>query len=426
LRCVVALSGGLDSVVLLHALAEARSTPSSRISLRAVHVDHHLQEASGRFRRFCRRLARDLDVPLAVRDIQVQPRRGGSVEEAARVARYDALRSQLQSGELLLTAQHADDQLETVLLALLRGAGPAGLAAMPAVATFGAGKLLRPLLDVSRAQLASYATAAALEWVEDPTNEQQRFDRNYLRAAVIPRLKERWPSVAQTVARSARHCHEAAVQTGLRAARDLDLAADGAGLEAAVLRRWDAVRQKAVLRAWVSRAGLRSPDERRLEEALRMLSARPDAAPVLSWPGARMRRVGGRLTLDAQVDANAALVQGLSKDWDWRQSSLAMPGRGRLSVSTDRHGDLDLDLLPPQISVVCLGAGKERGGRPLRKLLQELKVPARERGDLPLLYGRSKDRRGPLLAVGDLWLAESLRSSAATRRPGRIVWQDTR
>ena len=192
-------------------------------------------------------------------------------------------------------------------------------------------------------------------------------------------------------------------------------------LEVAVLRRWDAVRQKAVLRAWMSRAGLRSPDERRLEEALRMLSARPDASPVLSWPGARLRRIGGRLTLEAQVDADAAPVQGLKQDWDWRRSSLAIPGRRQLSVSTDRHGDLDLDRLPAPISVVCLGAGKERGGRPLRKLLQELKVPAWERGDLPLVYGRSKDSRGLLLAVGDLWLAESLRSNAATRRRGRIV-----
>jgi tRNA(Ile)-lysidine synthase len=340
------------------------------------------------------------------------------------VARYDALRSQLRSGELLLTAQHADDQLETVLLALLRGAGPAGLAAMPAVAAFGAGKLVRPLLGISRAQLAAYATAAALEWVEDPSNEQHRFDRNYLRSAIVPRLRERWPSVAQTAARSARHCHEAAVQTASRAARDLDLAADGAGLEAAVLRRWDAVRQKAVLRAWISRAGLRAPDERRLEEARRMLSARPDSAPVLSWPGARLRRITGRMTLEARDDADAAPLQGLSGAWDWRQSPLAIPGRGLLSVGSDRHGDLDLDRLPVPISVVCLGAGKERGGRPLRKLLQELKVPARQRGDLPLLYERSKE--GPLLAVGDLWLAESLRSSAATQRRGRIVWQDTR
>jgi tRNA(Ile)-lysidine synthase len=294
---------------------------------------------------------------------------------------------------------------------------------MPAVASFGTGKLVRPLLDVSRAQLASYATAAALEWIEDPSNLHPRFDRNYLRAAVVPRLRERWPSVALTVARSARHCHEAALQIGARAGRDLDTAADGADLEVAVLRRWDAVRQKAVLRVWMSRAGVRAPDERRLEEALRMLSSRPDAAPELSWPGARLRRIAGRLTLEVQVDA-AAPAQGSTEEWDWRQSPLAIAGRGQLSVSSDLHGDLDLDRLPAPINVVCLGAGADRGGRPLRKLLQELKVPARMRGDLPLLFARSTDTRGPLLAVGDLWLAESLRSNAATRRRGRIVWRD--
>lgn len=428
LRCVVALSGGLDSSVLLHCLAQARKQYPAQLQVRAIHVDHHLQAAAAQFRSFCRRLARRLDVPLTVRDALVRVPRGGSVEEAARIARYEILRTQLRSGELLLTAQHADDQLETLLLALLRGAGPAGLAAMPAVMKFGAGFLLRPLLGTGRATLAAYASAVGLEWIEDPSNRQLRFDRNYLRAAVVPRMRERWPALAQTLARSARHCSEAVGQLERSALHDLDLACDGPDLEVAVLRRWGRARQKSVLRAWIAHRGARVPDERRLDEALRMLDARRDALPLLCWPGARLRRHAGRLILQVAGDAASRQDDTAAPDksvtaWDWRRP-LALPG-GSLMVRRDAHGDLDLDRLPARVRVVRLGAAGNRGGRRLRKLMQELQVPAWERGDLPLLYGRGAGRDfGRLLAVGDLWLADALRSDQKTRRRGRIVWRD--
>jgi tRNA(Ile)-lysidine synthase len=431
LRCVVALSGGIDSVALLHCLAQARQQFPDRVALRAVHVDHHLQEAAPRFRAFCRRLARRMHVALAVRDAHVQVPRGGSLEEAARIARYAVLKSQLRPGELLLTAQHADDQLETVLLALLRGAGPAGLAAMPAVMPFGTGRLLRPLLEQDRATLVEYVNAAGLEWIEDPSNVLLRHDRNFLRAEVVPRLRERWPSMTQTVGRSARHCSEAEALLGQRALRDLDLACDGPDLEVAVLRRWNRLRQKAVLRMWFARCRVRAPDERRLEEALRMLDARPDATPTLSWPGARLRRYAGRFTLEV-IAADAGVSAGRGKptiaQWDWRRP-LQLPG-GSLAIRRDAQGDLDLDKLPSSVGVSTVAG--QAGGR-LRKLLQELEVPGWQRADLPLLYDRvpegggSQDSPGAvpgerLLAVRDLWLANSVRGDSRTRRRGRIVW----
>jgi tRNA(Ile)-lysidine synthase len=434
LHCVVALSGGLDSVALLHCLAQARKLLPGGLALRAVHVDHHLQQAAPRFRAFSRRFARNLGVTLAVRDAHVQVPRGGSVEEAARLARYEILKAQLRPGELLLTAQHADDQLETVLLALLRGAGPAGLAAMPAVMPFGAGKLVRPLLEVDRATLADYVNKAGLEWIEDPTNVQLRFDRNFLRAEVVPRLRARWPSVAQTVGRSARHCGEAEAQIELRARRDLDLACDGPDLEIAVLRRWERTRQKAVLRAWFTRRGARAPDERRLDEAIRMFDARPDAMPLLAWQGARLRRYRGRLTLEVgKVFATAGIARQEAQawQWDWRQP-LELPG-GKLAIHRDAQGDLDLDRLPASVGV-RLGPG-ETAGRRLRTLLQELGVPNWKRAGLPLLYDGAGGKQsgqargvvnGHLLAVRDLWLADALRSSDGTRNRGRIVWRDSR
>jgi tRNA(Ile)-lysidine synthase len=294
LSCVVAWSGGLDSTVLLHALRAGRR---SGIALRAVHVDHGLQPAAAHFRAFCEQCARDWQLPLTVLRVKVKAVRGASPEEAARHARRAALASALEPGELLLTAQHQDDQLETLLLALLRGAGPKGLAGMPASMPFAGTRLLRPLLESDRAAIAAYARQARLEWAEDPTNLELRFDRNYLRARVLPALRERWPAVARTAARSARHCAAAAAVLDMAASRDLDAAADGAALEVTVLRRFTPGRRAAVLRAWILRAGARAPNERHLHQIEAMMAARPDAHPLLRLPDCSVRREGARLTI---------------------------------------------------------------------------------------------------------------------------------
>jgi tRNA(Ile)-lysidine synthase len=294
LRCVVAWSGGLDSTVLLHALRAARGG----IRVRAIHVDHGLQAASLKFRQFCELTARRWGVPLTLLKPQVRAPRGASVEEVARQARRAALLGALRPGELLLTAQHADDQLETLLLALLRGAGPRGLSAMPAVMALGGTRLLRPLLGHERAEIAAYARAWRIEWVDDPTNSQERFDRNYLRASVVPALRARWPAAARTMARSARHCANAAQAIEAAAARDLDAAADGAGLAIAVLRRFSAARRAAVLRAWILRAGARAPNERHLLQVEAMMAARRDAHPELRLPDCILRRAGAMLTIE--------------------------------------------------------------------------------------------------------------------------------
>ncbi len=292
----------MDSTVLLHLLRRARRLPRARLTLRGLHVDHGLQPAAADFRRFCRRTALRWGLPLTLIKASVQLAGGESVEQAARDARRKALAAALMPGELLLTAQHADDQLETLLLALLRGAGPAGLAGMPAAMSFAGSRLLRPLLDLEHAQLLSYARAQQLEWIDDPTNDDPRFDRNYLRARVLPVLKSRWPAAARTAGRSARHSAVAAGSLQVAAARDLELAADGADLEVAVLRRWSAARRAAAMRAWILAAGARAPNERHLREIEAMLVARVDAHPELRLPDLTLRREGGRLRLTV-IDA---------------------------------------------------------------------------------------------------------------------------
>lgn len=297
LHCAIAWSGGLDSTVLLHALLQQRGGARGALRLRALHVDHALQPAAADFRRFCQRRARQWQLPLTVLRATVVPVRGGSIEEAARDARRMALQASLRPGEVLLTAQHADDQLESLLLALLRGAGPKGLAGMAAAGAFGDSRVLRPLLEWDRAAILAYAAAAALDWVEDPTNAELRFDRNYLRARVLPAVRARWPAAGRTAVRSARHSAAAAVAVERAALRDLDMAADGAGVDIAVLRCLSGARRAATLRVWIVRAGARPPNERHLREIEAMMAARVDAHPELRLPDCRVQRAGTRLVV---------------------------------------------------------------------------------------------------------------------------------
>ena len=207
----VALSGGLDSVLLLHTLAR-QFRNSDRLV--AVHVNHQLQPNASETENFCRRLCGSLNVPCQVMRVDVSaapaedPAGTGGLEEAAREVRYQAFESCLGDGELLLMAHHADDQTETVLFRLVRGTGAAGLAGMPVSRALGRGTLYRPFLNLSRQQLEAWATGHGIDWVEDPSNQDRRFDRNYLRRTIIPALKERWPSLNRRLASTARACRE--------------------------------------------------------------------------------------------------------------------------------------------------------------------------------------------------------------------------
>ncbi len=176
----------------------------------ALYVDHGLQAAATAWGEHCAHVCRALNVPFRVLRIDARPAPGESPEAAARRARYAALAAELSPDSALLTAHHRDDQAETLLLQLLRGAGPHGLAAMPAVSRLGQGWLLRPLLNVDRAELLAYARAHDLQWIEDASNQDTGFDRNYLRHRVLPLLRERWPAMNRTLARSARRCAETA------------------------------------------------------------------------------------------------------------------------------------------------------------------------------------------------------------------------
>ncbi len=206
-RYWVAYSGGVDSHVLLHAMAALR--PQLTATLNAVHVNHGLNPAASEWAAHCVSVCEALDIACHLFNVDAHAQKGESPEAAARDARYHAFSQLIERGDLLLTAHHQEDQSETLLLQLLRGAGPHGLAAMPALCRFSAGNLARPLLAISQAQIEQYANDKLLHWIEDPSNQDRGVERNYLRHEIIPSFKSHWPAFAKTVSRSAGHCAEA-------------------------------------------------------------------------------------------------------------------------------------------------------------------------------------------------------------------------
>ncbi|MBT8093949.1 MAG: tRNA lysidine(34) synthetase TilS, partial [Gammaproteobacteria bacterium] len=217
-RYVLAYSGGLDSTVLAHALAAS----ATGVPVIAVHIDHGLHAESSQWSEHCRDFAAGLGIEFRCRKVLVQLESGKGPEASAREARYSALHAEIEPGDWLLSAHHREDQAETLLLNLVRGSGPAGIAGIGAVRRFGCGWLVRPLLHVDREALQGYAGRQGLQWLEDPSNTDRRFDRNFLRHEVLPRLKTRWPDIAARLQRSARHAGEAAALLADLAAIDLD------------------------------------------------------------------------------------------------------------------------------------------------------------------------------------------------------------
>ncbi len=413
-RYVLALSGGLDSTVLLHLLH------SAGLPLAAVHVQHGLHPDADDWAEHCRQLCARLRVPFEERRVMVARQSELGLEAAARAARYAALRAALRPGDVLLTAHHQDDQAETVLLQLLRGAGPRGVAAMPVLAGFGEARLCRPLLGCTRAQLRQYADQHALRWVEDPSNANAAIKRSYLRQRLLPELENQWPGSMGALARSARLQAEAAELLGELARADAALCAGvGAGtLSVARLRSLSPVRQRNLLRHWIEAQALPLPAAVHLEQALRnVLAARADATPCLHWPGGELRRY--RDALFAMPPLPPAPKMSLR--WDL-QSPLSLPaGCGRLNARRAKGKGLRL---PHDIQLeIRFARGGERlrpagsrHHRTLKQLSQTAGVPPWVRERMPLLY-----HAGELIAVADRWLAEAV-STRRSQTGWRLEW----
>ena len=404
--CWVAYSGGMDSAVLLHALAALRGR--FPFDIRALHVDHGLHPDSRAWADRCGHACARLGVPLEIRRVEVAAIRGESLEAVARERRYESMSGLLGAGDLLLTAQHRDDQAETLLLALMRGSGPKGLAAMPGVAPLGNGRLLRPLLDFSRTELCEYAQEQNLDWVEDPGNAELGFDRNFLRHQVLPLLAERWPACATGIARSAAHCAEAQGLIDLFAEDELRKVAGSQPQTLSIARLRDLALplRKAVLRHWFRERSLPPPDSRHLDRILtEAMTPRADANPIVAWRGCEVRRYRDDLFAMESLPP----LPGLQST-RWEFGDLMLPdGMGRLELLAGdgrrvHPADLFEDGLVVRFGVSGLTCRTSPNGhrRPLRKLFQDVGVPSWLRPYVPLLFSD-----GVLVAVGDIRVCHS-------------------
>jgi tRNA(Ile)-lysidine synthase len=415
-RLCIAFSGGIDSTALLALAAPLRRSHQARV--RALHIHHGLQSDAEQWAEAAAARCRKLQLPLTVRRVQVTRTRGDSPEAAARLARYAAFRAELAGGELLLLAQHQDDQLETVILQLLRGAGPAGLAAMSTLAPCGAGQLVRPLLGVRRAQLEALVREQRLSWSEDPSNRAEHFDRNYLRHRVLPALLERWPAAAATVSRSAALMAEA--QQGLEQAADalLAQAVDGEALSVPILRRFSAAERRQVVRRYLRSRQLPLPDQRRLLEITgAVLKARADAHTCVRYGEVEIHRFGPQLI--ARRKLPPLLANQVA--WDWqRERTLALAGAGELTLLPEAHGPIHLGALPRELTIRFRHGGERlampHGHSSLKHLLQERQVPPWLRARVPLIYAGEQ-----LIAVANLWSDPQLKHGGGAA--ARLAWQ---
>ena len=386
---IVAYSGGVDSTALLHAMRAFAATHGDMIQ--AVHVNHGLQPAARDFEEHCVRTCREWGIPLERAHREEEPDPGLGPEAQAREIRYRALRRYAQAKVAVLLAHNRDDQAETLLLQLLRGAGVAGTAAMPFCRDWGEGKLVRPLLEVSRGEIESYVHAHRLAFMEDPSNLDTGIERNFLRREVLPLLEERWPSASSTLARSARHCAHAARLLRERAEEDLG-GEDAIAMD--FLASLSRDRQINLIRFWIARQGFAVPGERRLGQWLETVyAAGADRVPEEVFEDYRMYRWRGRLHL---VPRLPALPE--NQRWHWRKGEvLALPELGlalrweSLQAQLGEEVETDLEVRLRAGGERCRPEGRQHR-HALKKLLQEAGVPPWSRGRIPLVYQHARLR----------------------------------
>lgn len=378
----LALSGGLDSCVLLHALIQAKKTLP--FDLQVMHIHHGLSQHADEWAQFCTTLCQHHKLPLEVVRVQVDKKSGLGIEAAARKVRYEALLKGCFDG--LMLAQHQDDQAETFLLQLLRGAGLKGLSAM---ARYDADKqIMRPFLDISRQEIERYANHAQLSWVEDESNLDTSFDRNYCRHVLMPIIEERFPAAQKTLARSASHLAEAASLLDDLAEIDAQKYLAEKALKVDALQALSDERAKNLMRWWLAQQNAVMPSKERLDEMLVQLrEAKSDAKLKIQLGNVLARRYQGFIYLEDDQQGSP-----ISLSWQG-ESSLLMPDGSRLTFEKKLGQGLALERLGGHKLRIASRAGGERfkpdlnrPTRTLKYLLQEIGMPPWQRERLPLVY----------------------------------------
>lgn len=412
---LVAFSGGLDSTVLLHQLVLWR-VKNPEVALRAIHIHHGLSPQADNWVQHCESVCAQWLVPLVVERVHLEDD-GLGIEAQARRVRYQAFAQTLLPGEVLMTAQHLDDQCETFLLALKRGSGPAGLSAMGESSPFAGTQLIRPLLAQTREALEAWARQHELRWIEDESNQDDAYDRNFLRLRVTPLLQQRWPHFAQAVARSAALCAEQESLLDELLANDLaDCVTAQGTLLLAPLMMMSSVRRAALLRRWLARLNAPMPSRDGLERIWQEVAlAREDASPCFRLGEYEVRRYQSQLWWVKSVDGQSETVI----PWSCRETPLTLPA-GLGSVQLISAGELRMPQAGEAVSIRFKAPGVlhivgRNGGRKLKKIWQEQGIPPWRRDTTPLLfYGET------LIAAAGVFVT---REGAAVDEEGMsLIW----
>jgi len=401
-RLVLGLSGGVDSVVLLDVLAHLRENLGFKLSV--LHVNHQISPHAGNWAEFSEGLCQAYGVPFRVEVVRLDRQPGESLERVARDARYQLFSN--QSVDFVVLAQHLDDQAETLLLQLLRGAGVKGLSAMPTMRDGSLGtestmpdsraqsfppRILRPLLEISRREIESYAISRNLQWIQDESNENISFDRNYLRHRIFPLLEKRFPAYRKIFHRTSQHLAEASALLKELAEIDAQRALVDGRLRLDVLSGLSHPRAKNLLRYYFERQGLLMPSTDRLDEILRQLKqARVDARVQIVLGDSEIRRFQGQVYVFKKTKVP---VKDLI--WSWQGEAELKLGEleSTLSFACTNGQGVSLEKLQHEPVTVRLRQGGERlrphctrPSRSLKNLLQEMQMPPWQRHALPLLY----------------------------------------
>jgi len=418
-QILVGLSGGMDSILLLELLNE--QIDSKRIQ--AVHINHGLSDNADQWQRFTEDYCRQLGVDFYAEKIQLVVT-GEGIEAAAREARYTVFEKRLKKNGLLFLAHHADDQVETVLYRLLRGSGSKGLAGMPESRSLGLGKLIRPLLAYSKQAVQREAVDKGLKWIEDESNLDNHFDRNYLRNRVVPIISERWPDYAQSVMHSAALSHQADQLSKDLATEDiagLDPKKERAGWSISIeaFSAFTKLRQKNILRYWSEIQYLSAPSATIINEILSsVIGARQDASPEVVWRSQCWARFQNRLYLLTYKNKQHQRDQTIR--WDLQNSLFLADGsclKAQFSGGKGLTSKIDsVEIRYRRGGERCRPLGRGRSTS-LKKLLLEYQLPPWLRDRVPLFYVEDQ-----LVAVGDLWVCEGW-CAGSEERGIEIHWQ---
>lgn len=412
----VGYSGGLDSHVLVHVMVEL----VGKKKITVVHVNHQLSANSDIWQEHCEDICLELGVDIICKTVSIK-NRGTGIEDAAREARYGIFEKLLKKNDLLILAHHADDQIETMLFRLFRGSGIKGMSGMPISRLLGNGELFRPLLPFFRRDLESYALANQINWIEDDSNLDVAFDRNFIRHKLIPTINERWPNSSFQLNRSANIFAESDFLINILAQKDFAIVTEvservGWSISIGKLNGFEIIRQKNILRYWFNLHNLTLPSYAVLDNALdQMIGSKADAEPIVSWGDLQLRRFNKKLYLlpfksddpnySFKKKKGLELLEKYSIKWDG-SSQLILPDSSSLCVKRKIKGGLRMDF--KKNLEIRFRSGGERckpkgrsGSNTLKKLFQEYSLEPWLRNNIPLIYIDNH-----LAAVGDLWVCD--------------------